>query len=192
MKRINFMKLLKRVGIIVVVLGALFYFAGMPFLKNQTKKHSPQKTTTYTYKGAELSVNYSSPSKKGRVIFGKLIPYGEVWRTGANEPTTFSNSSEIKIIDKSLPAGKYSLWTIPGEESWKVIFNEEIPEWGVTIFSGGKETTRNLDKDILQIEVPVRELIEPVESFTLMFEDNQQLYLGLSWDRTKINIPINK
>ncbi|WP_281542746.1 DUF2911 domain-containing protein [Maribacter aestuarii] len=186
------MKFLKRFGIVVIVLGALFYFIGMPYLKKQTKKNSPEKTANYTLEGAELSVNYSSPSKKDRVIFGELVPYGQVWRTGANEPTTFSNSAEIMIIDKSLPAGKYSLWTIPGKESWKIIYNKEIPEWGVTLLSGGKETTRDFDKDVLQVEVPVKPLPEPVENFTIDFKNEEQLYLTLSWDKQKVSIPINK
>lgn len=186
------MKLLKRLGIVIVIVAALFYFVGMPYIRTQTKKHSPHKTSSYTYQGAELSVNYSSPSKKERIIFGELVPYGQVWRTGANEPTTFSNSSEIKIIDKSLPAGKYSLWTIPGAKSWKVIFNKNIPDWGVTLLSGGKETTRNEGEDFLQVEVPVRELKQPVENLTIEFKDERQLYLSLSWDKTMVNIPINK
>lgn len=186
------MKLLKRLGLAIIVLGALFYFVGMPYMRKETKKYSPEKVTTYTLKGAELSVKYSSPSKKDRVIFGELVPYGQVWRTGANEPTTFSNSAEVKIIDKSLPVGVYSLWTIPNENSWKVIFNEELPEWGVTLSSGGKETTRNPEKDVLQIEVPVTELIQPVENFTIAFEENTQLYLSLTWDKVKVSIPINK
>lgn len=186
------MKFLKRFGAVIIIVGALFYFFGMPYMKKQTKKNSPEKIASYTLKGAELSVNYSSPSKKDRVIFGELVPYGQVWRTGANEPTTFSTTAEIKIIDKTLLAGDYSLWTIPNKDNWMVIFNEEIPEWGVTILSGGKETTRDEGKDVLQVEVPVKELIAPVENFTIDFEDDTQLYLVLSWDRTKVSIPINK
>lgn len=186
------MKFLKRLGIILIVVGALFYFVGMPYLKKQTKKNSPEKTAAYSLEGTELLVNYSSPSKKDRVIFGELVPYGQVWRTGANEPSTFSTTADIMIIDKSLPAGDYSLWTVPGKESWKIIFNSEIPEWGVTILSGGKETTRDLEKDVLQVEVPVKELMTPVENFTIAFEDDMQLNLVLSWDTSKVSIPINK
>ncbi len=186
------MKFLKRLIISVVVLGALFFFVGLPFLRTQTKKLSPEKTTTYVLKGAELQVKYSSPSRKDRVIFGELEPYGEVWRTGANEPTTFTNSETVKIIDKDLPPGTYSIWTIPDKNSWKVIFNKEVPEWGVTLLSRGRETTRDAEKDVLQVEIPVRELIIPVENFTMLFEDDNQLYLNLSWDTVKIRIPINK
>jgi len=186
------MKIFKKILITLMVLGALFYFVGMPYLQKITKKHSPETTTTYNFKNTELAVNYSSPSKKGRVIFGSLVPYGKVWRTGANEPTTFTNDEDIKVIDKILPAGTYSLWTVPNKESWKIIFNKEVPDWGVTILSGGKETTRNEEEDVLQIEVPVRELSQPIEKFTIAFEEDGQLNLSLSWDIVKVNVPLNK
>ena len=186
------MKFLKRLIIAVVILGALFFFIGKPYLQKQTKKHSPENTSSFVLKGAELEVNYSSPSKNNRVIFGELVPYGAVWRTGANEPTTFTTSETIKIIDKDLPPGTYSLWTIPNKNSWKVIFNKEVPDWGVTLLSGGQDTTRDAEQDILEVEIPVRELNKPVENFTIVFEDDTQLYLNLSWDTVKIRIPINK
>lgn len=177
--------------IVIVVLGLLFRFAGMPFLQKQTKKHSPEKTSTYTENGFDIMVNYSSPSKKGRVIFGKLVPYEMVWRTGANEPTTFTTKTDIKVIDKKLRAGTYSLWTIPNEQSWKVMFNEEVPDWGVTVLSGGKETTRDAAADFVRVEVPIKKITESVESFTIDFEDSNELFLTLSWDDTKVSVPIS-
>ncbi|SRR6056297_867160 len=186
------MKFLKRLVIFLLVIGSLFYFFGLPYLRVQTKKNSPEKTTSYVLKGADLKVSYSSPAKKGRTIFGELVPYNKVWRTGANEPTTFTNSESIKIIDKDLEPGTYSLWTIPNKNSWKVIFNGEVPDWGVTLSSGGAKTTRDADQDVLEVEIPVRELTTPVENFTIAFEEDTQLYLNLSWDMVKIRIPINK
>lgn len=185
------MKILKWILIVVVAFALLFYFIGMPFLRDQTKKHSPEKTASYTNNGMDLTVNYSSPFKKGRVIFGELVPYDVVWRTGANEPTVFTTKTDITIIDKPLPAGTYSLWTKPGPTEWEVMFNKEVPDWGVTISSGGRETTRNPSSDVVHVTVPARETEEIVESFTISFEDNGQLYLSLSWDTTKIQVPIN-
>ncbi len=185
------MKILKWLLIVFIVLAALFFTVGQPYLKGQTKKHSPEKTATYSENGLDLSVHYSSPSKKDREIFGALVPYGIVWRTGANEPTTFTTASDIKITDKNLPAGTYSLWTEPNPESWSVIFNKEVPEWGVTILSGGKETTREPESDVVQIEVPTEELSSVQEYFTIAFEDSEALYLTLSWDRTQVKVPIN-
>lgn len=186
------MKILKWVLIVLVALVLLFVFVGMPYLKEQTKKHSPEKITTYMKEGLDLQVKYSSPFKKGRVIFGDLVPFDVVWRTGANEPTTFTTKTDIRIMDNKLPPGTYSLWTIPGPESWMVMFNTEVPDWGVTLISGGRETTRNEDSDLFQIEVPVIGLEQPVESFTIDFEEKDALFLTLTWDRTQIQIPIDR
>lgn len=186
------MKFLKWFLIVIAVLALLVAFVGMPYMKSQTKKNSPPKTATYSENGMDMVVNYSSPSKKDRVIFGGLVPYDVVWRTGANEATTFTSASDIMVIDKTLPAGTYSLWTKPKKESWTVIFNKEIPDWGVTILSGGKETTRNAEQDVLKVEVPVDNMSQPAEFFSIAFEEKEQLHLSIFWDKTKVNIPINK
>jgi hypothetical protein len=186
------MKKFKWILLIVVALIALIMFVGMPYMKEQTKKHSPQVTNAYTKNGLDLSVTYSSPSKKDRVIFGELVPYDVVWRTGANEPTTFTAGSDIKIVDKTLPAGTYSFWTKPGKDNWEVIFNSEIADWGVTILSGGKETTRNPETDVVSIQVPAERTSTVQEKLNIGFEDGEQVYLILSWDQTKIKVPITK
>ncbi|HMB65134.1 MAG TPA: DUF2911 domain-containing protein [Eudoraea sp.] len=186
------MKALKWILTIVVVLGLLIVFVGMPYMRKETKKHSPQKTATYTRNGLDLSVSYSSPFKKGRVIFGELVPYGKVWRTGANEPTTFTTATDLKIIDKSLAAGTYSLWTIPNKSAWKILFNKEVPDWGVTLSSGGRETTRDPAMDAVEVEVPVTGLSDIEESFTIDFEGADQTYLNLSWDTTKVRVPLSR
>ena len=186
------MKKLKWILLVVVAIIALVMFVGMPYMKEQTKKHSPQVTNAYTKNGMDLSVTYSSPSKKDRVIFGELVPYDVVWRTGANEPTTFTTGSDIKVIDKTLPAGTYSFWTKPGKESWEVIFNSEIADWGVTILSGGKETTRNPETDVVIIQVPVERTSSIQEKLNIGFEEGEQVYLIVSWDQTKIKVPISK
>jgi len=186
------MKFLKWLLIVLAVLGLLFFFVLGPYMKSQTKTHSPEKTNTYVQSGLDLSVNYSSPSKKGRTIFGELVPFDKVWRTGANEPTTFTTATALKIADKNLPAGTYSLWTKPGKQNWMVIFNTNVPEWGVTILSGGAETTRVPEEDVVEIAVPVNETDEVTESFTINFTDKGQLYMNIAWDRTKVKVPLNK
>ena len=188
------MKWLKRIVVTVLILAGLIYFVVIPYIHQETKKFSPLKSISVLLGESRLEVDYSSPSKKGRVIFGDLAPYGQVWRTGANEPTTFSTSKRIKIIDKTLPAGTYSLWTIPNKDSWKVIFNTKIPTWGVTRVNGN-QTTREADHDVVTVEVPVRKLQEPVEDFSINFEKEAQgqytqEYLSLAWDTAKIKIPI--
>ncbi|MEK6154852.1 DUF2911 domain-containing protein [Flavobacteriaceae bacterium 3-367] len=186
------MKFLKWFLIVLGALALLFFFVVGPYMRKQTKKHSPETTKTYTQKGLDLSVNYSSPSKKGRVIFGELVPYDLVWRTGANEPTTLTTGTDILIIDKKLSAGTYSVWAKPGKQHWEVMFNSDIPDWGVTVSSGGRETTRNPEYDVVQVQVPVETLSQPQEHFIIDFEDSGQLKLIFSWDTTKVSIPINQ
>ncbi|MGC1514750.1 MAG: DUF2911 domain-containing protein [Maribacter sp.] len=190
------MKSFTKALIVIAVLAALVYFVAIPYLHTETKKFSPTKSATLAFGDGKIEVDYSSPSKKGRVIFGELVPYGEVWRTGANEPTTFSTSKDIKIIDKTLPSGTYSLWTIPNKASWKVIFNTEIPDWGVTRVNGNK-TTHEALYDYLVVDVPVTPLEMPVEDFSIWFENEEdgrftQEYLSLAWDTEKISVPISK
>ncbi|MDP5060343.1 MAG: DUF2911 domain-containing protein [Maribacter sp.] len=190
------MKLLKKLIIGIVVIVALVYLVAIPYIHSEAKKFSPSKTALLDLKGSELEVDYSSPSKKGRVIFGELVPFGKIWRTGANEPTTFTTTQAIHIIDKTLPPGKYSLWTIPNQDSWQVIFNTKIPDWGVTRVDGN-QTTHESKHDYLMVEVPVKKLEEPVEDLAIQFEiviENQQTldFLSLAWDSTKIMVPIYK
>lgn len=186
------MKILRWVLIILAALVLLFVFVGMPYLKEQTKKNSPERVATYNEDGLDLEVKYSSPFKKERVIFGELVPYNVVWRTGANEPTTFSTKTDLQVLGNLLPKGTYSLWTIPGPETWRVMFNKKVPDWGVTLISGGRETTRDAESDLFQVEVPVMGLDDSVESFTINFENIEELYLTLTWDKTQVRIPIKQ
>ncbi|WBU89470.1 DUF2911 domain-containing protein [Cellulophaga omnivescoria] len=186
------MKVIQWMIITVVVLGLLTVFVGIPMMKDQTKKFSPEETVTYNKNNYNLSVVYCSPSKKDRAIFGSLVPYNKVWRTGANEPTTFKTTSNIKIDGKNLAAGTYSLWSKPNKNSWDIIFNKEVPDWGVTILSGGAETTRNTKQDIVTVTVPVTKLDSVKERFTINFEHKEQPYLTLAWDKTKVSVPISK
>ncbi|NKI26303.1 DUF2911 domain-containing protein [Arenibacter sp. 6A1] len=186
------MKILKWIIGLLVILLLAFFMGGKSFLKKQTKKNSPEQTSTYTHGELDLKVHYSSPSKKGRVIFGELVPYDMVWRTGANEPTTFTTATDIKVHGKDLAAGTYSLWTIPGKNNWKILFNSEIPDWGVTILSGGKKTTRNPATDVLKLTLSAETISEPVENLSMDFEDNGTLYFNIIWDQTKVSVPINK
>ncbi len=186
------MKILRWVLIILAALVLLFVFVGMPYLREQTKKNSPERIASYTENGLDLEVKYSSPFKKGRIIFGELVPYNVVWRTGANEPTTFSTKTDLQILGNLLPKGTYSLWTVPGPENWSVMFNKKVPDWGVTLISGGRETARDAESDLFEVEVPVMGLDESVESFTIDFEEVDGLYLTLTWDRTKVRVPIKQ
>ena len=169
--------------LVLVVGGACLMYFG----KKSTKKHSPEARVEYSANEINYSVFYCRPSKKGREIFGGLVPFGEVWRTGANEATTITVSEDVLIGGQSLKAGTYSLWTIPGEETWKVIFNSKEYGWGVT---WGAKASREPEFDELEIEVPVRNLENEVEQFTIYFEDVEPVLLNLMWDQTHISVPI--
>jgi len=107
---------------------------------------SPRDSVKGTVAGSTITINYGSPAVKGRKIGGEIAPYGKVWRTGANEATIFTTSKDIKIGGKTLPAGKYSLYTIPGEKEWKIIFNSQTGQWGIKMDGS---TTDDSSKDVL-------------------------------------------
>ena len=175
--------MLKKILIGLAVL-AVILFVAFQVLKSKTKSSSPEVKQTYSVGASKVDLFYCSPSKKGREIFGGLLPYGEVWRTGANEPTTFETDKNLVIDGKKLPAGKYSLWTIPQQDSWTVIFNKEIPIWGDN--TDGK-AARNDKMDVLQVVIPVEKLTTPQEKLSIDANNNA---LTISWDMTKVTIPI--
>lgn len=171
---------------IFVVLVLVFTFL-FRMVRTQTKKHSPEERVEYVQGSVELSVFYNRPGKKGREIFGDLVPYGEVWRTGANEATTFTTNQDLTIDGKTLRAGEYTLWTIPQSDSWTVIFNGKNYAWGVSF--GGK-ASRDPAADVLQVQVPTESLSETVELFTISFEEGAPLKLVLAWDKTRVAVPV--
>jgi hypothetical protein len=183
------MKILKWVLITVGVL-MLAGFLAFPYLKEQTKKTSPEVTTNFTNGDLSINVTYSRPSKKGREIFGALVPYGETWRTGANEATVFETNKTLIINGKELSAGKYTLWTVPNENSWDVIFNNGQYSWGISMLKGGK-ASREEAKDEIIVPVPVQKVEQTVEQFTIAFEEGETLLLVLTWDDTKVAVPFS-
>lgn len=175
--------MLKKILIGLAVLAVLA-FVGYQILSVQTKKASPEVIQSYTVGEAKVDLFYCSPSKRGREIFGGLLKYGEVWRTGANEPTTFATDKNLKVGDKSLPAGKYSIWTIPQKDSWTIIFNKEVPNWGVSF---GGVASRNEKDDVVQVVVPVEKMATSQEKLSLDANNNA---LTIGWDMTKVSVPI--
>lgn len=181
------MKALKWIGIVLGGLAVILFIA-FKVMQSQTKKHSPEDTVEYVAQGTEIEVFYNRPSKKGREIFGGLVPFNEVWRTGANEATTFETNKDLIIDGQELPAGKYTLWTIPEEDQWAVIFNDKMYSWGVSISKGGA-ASRNPEHDILKTMAPVEKMDEVVEMFTIDVEENP-LALTFTWDQTKVSVPM--
>ncbi len=173
-------------GLFLVVAVAIILFVGY----RETKSHSPESTAVYEKGDLKISVAYNRPYKKGRVIFGGLVPYGKTWRTGANEPTVFRTSKALKINEKILPAGEYSLWTVPNEMSWQVVFNSTIPSWGIDVMNKG-EAAREASTDVLVVEVPVMNSEKEFEQFNISVEEaDDMIELILAWDHTLVSVPI--
>lgn len=171
-------------GIVIAVVIVAFIS-----LKIYTKQFSPQDVVKFESDKVEITVNYSRPYKKGRDIFGQMIPYGKIWRTGANEATTFTTSAPLNVKGEILPAGKYSLFTIPGEETWTIIFNSETEQWGVGLFTG--EANRAEENDVLTAEVISVESPNVFEQFTISFEKmGEEIEMILMWDQTLVVVPI--
>jgi hypothetical protein len=144
---------------------------------------SPVAIVSVRYKDTYLKVTYSQPHKRGREVFGKLVPYNEVWRTGANEATELTLTKEAFIGGTLIPAGTYSLFTIPNPEKWTIIINKENGLWGSYNY--------NHKLDLVRFEVPVEENPVAYEAFTIVIDQRNNLAdLLLFWDKTKISIPI--
>ncbi|MFV8226720.1 DUF2911 domain-containing protein [Christiangramia aquimixticola] len=179
-----------KIGLLITGI-LLFLVAILLFLtRYTTKAHSPEELTSYEGKDLKMEIFYNRPYKKGRKIFGALVPYNEVWRTGANEATTFTTNRDILVDGSLLPAGKYTLWTIPMEDSWKVIFNSQMYPWGINL---EKKAYRDPTFDVLVLERPVNLLKEELEQFTIYFEESGEFVeLRFAWDHTLIKVPILK
>ena len=134
-----------------------------------------------------VSITYSRPYKKDRLIFGNgsdeaLVPFDNYWRTGANRHTYIENSKDLSIDGNILSSGKYSIYTIPGENEWEVFFNSNVNYFGVSRPSESD--------DILSVKVPVIKLLNEIEQFTIEFENDSIFnYISLKWDLTKVMIP---
>lgn len=139
----------------------------------QKKRPSPAATAEGTINGAKITINYSQPSAKGRKIMGGLVPYGEVWRTGANEATVFETDKAIKVEGKELAAGKYELFTIPGESEWVIIFQNYAKQWGHFSY---KESN-----DVLRVTVKSGKSNSFVETFEIKVSNDG---VTMAWENT--------
>lgn len=149
-----------------------------------SQKPSPPATATGKVHGASITINYSSPAVKGRQVYGtNLVPYGKVWRAGANEATIFETDKDIKVEGKTLPAGKYSLYAIASEKDWTIIFNSQTGQWGVT---RAGETTDDPAKDVLRVTVTPKKSATINER--LVYNINNKGFV-LSWE--KLDVPVS-
>jgi hypothetical protein len=169
-----------RVATTVLFLFATELLAAQEILK---LRPSPLAILSVRYQDHYVKITYSQPQKKRREIFGALVPYGKVWRTGANEATEITTTKDILISDILLKAGTYSIFTIPEKEKWTIILNADVGLWGAYNY--------NEQKDVYRFEVPAEAAGTLYEPFTMIFDHrNEVANLLMMWDRTKVTIPI--
>jgi len=142
-----------------------------------THPNSPHDTV----RTKNITITYGRPSKKNRDIFGKLVPYGQVYRLGADENTTITFDKDATLGGKPVKAGTYAMFAIPEENKWTIILNSNHKQWGAYDYD------KNKDKDVLQVSVPVTKLDKTVEQFTIKPAPAE---ITIEWDKTSVVIPV--
>ena len=176
-KKNNFMK--KTFSMIVAAF--MLFAVSTQAQTDKSKRPSPPAKVSETLKsGTIVSINYSQPSLKGRMIgSADFVPYGQVWRTGANEATVFEVSKDVKVNGKTLPAGKYGLYTIPGGKEWTVIFNKTWNQWG---------TKYSQADDALRITAKPEKKSDLMEKMTFKIEKDGDV--SLLWGNTEVEFKV--
>ena len=166
------------------VIFAAMMMAGTVSAQDKASRPSPPASADCTLPGGgTIHVDYSVPSMKGRVIFGKLVPYGEVWRAGANEATTFVTDVDLSVGGKAVPAGSYTIFAVPEEAKWTLIISKATGEWG-TDYPGA-------DKDLARVEMKVARTAAPVEDFTIAFaKSGDGCVMNVEWENTRASVGI--
>lgn len=151
----------------------------------KTPQASPVCTVSQAVGTSDISITYSRPGAKNRVIFGNIVPYDKMWRTGANKATKISFSEEVTFAGQKVPAGEYSLFTIPSTNEWEVILNNELNLWGTGEYDEAD--------DVLRVKIPSSSNESHVESLTIDFNtfSSSGADLVISWEKTKVIVPIN-
>ncbi len=164
--------------IFTVLLSILVLTATAQEKKEQKKILSPKASSQY----GDVAITYGQPSKRERVIYGGLVPYDSVWRTGANEATEITFQKDALFGGKKVKAGTYTLFTIPSEKQWVIILNKQLGQWGAYEYEKYKR------KNVLKVNAPVYELKQVLEKLTITAKKDS---LTIEWDKTGVAIPIN-
>jgi hypothetical protein len=167
MKRINLFFLLF-VGLLMAVQ-----------VQAQEKPSSPPAKANGKIGKVDITINYHAPSVRGRKVFGELVPYGKVWRTGANNATTFEIDQDVTIEGQKLAKGKYALFTIPGESEWTIIFNSKHDQWGNYSY---KE-----EEDVLRVKVKAGKTKAFVENLTISVDKDK---VNIEWENTSASFKV--
>ena len=184
---------MKKFVLIAASLFALSTFvpAQMSMAQDKSKRPSPPASAECKFSdGKNIKIDYSSPRAKGRKIFGEtsekaLVPYGEIWRTGANDATTFVSNADLKVGGKAVPAGSYTIFTVPKADSWWLVISKKTGEWG-TDYPGEKE-------DLVRVPMKASKNGPPVENFLITFDQGgNKCTLRMEWETTVASVEITK
>lgn len=168
----------KRIAAVAILLLTTLSFA------QKTPASPPASATCKFADGHSIKVAYSSPRAKGRKIYGGLVPYGEVWRTGANEATTFVTTANLSVGGKDVPAGSYTIFTVPAADKWTLIINKKTGEWGIPYKYEADELAR--------VDMKVSATPSPVENFTIALPSmGGNCSLNMSWENTQASVSIS-
>jgi len=167
----------------------LFAFVAAPAARAQqdkTKRPSPPAKADCSFTdGKTVHIDYSSPRMKGRKIFGDLVPFGQPWRTGANEATTFVIDTNLLVGDQNVPAGSYTLFTVPTEKAWTLIVSKATGEWGIPYPGESSEFGR--------VPMKLSKLASPLENFTIAFDSSEGVCtMRLDWETTRAAVQISE
>ena len=170
------------VGVSLVVFFVAMAMAQQPS-QDKSKRPSPPGTAEVTLQNKKITIDYSRPSLKGRKVGQELAPYGKVWRTGANEATALTTEIDLTIGGAKVPAGKYTLYTLPSEGTWKLIINKETGQWG---------TKYDESQDLARVDMKKTALPQSVEQFTISFDKKSDTTadLNLDWENTRVSVEV--
>jgi hypothetical protein len=174
------------VWICSLVLGFLVVAAPARAQENKANRPSPPAQAKFTFPdGKTITIDYSSPRMRGRKIFGGLVPYGKVWRTGANEATTLVTDTDLIVGGTTVPAGSYTIFSIPDQGKWTLIISKTTKEWG-TNYSGEAN-------DLARIPMKASPLSSPVEDFLIAFDKTgDACVLHFDWETTRASVDITE
>ncbi len=184
---------MKKFSLLTAALFAIAALASaqMGMSRDKSKRPSPPASAACKFSDSKtIKVDYSSPRAKGRKIFGEasekaLVPYGQVWRTGANEATTFVTDTNLTVGGKAVPAGSYTIFTIPKADAWTLVISKKTGEWG-TDYPGEKE-------DLVRVPMSVSKASARVENFTIAFDEaSGKCTLRMEWENTRASVEITK
>lgn len=176
----------KRMAAVGVACLAVTFLATQVSAQDKSSRPSPPAQAKCDLGGGKtLTIDYSSPRAKGRKIMGELVPYGKVWRAGANEATTFVTDADLTVGGTTVPAGSYTIFTVPDQNKWSLVISKKTGEWG-TAYPGPSD-------DLARIDMKASKTPSMVENFTIAFDKSGSgCTLRMEWENTRASVDVSK